>query len=195
MIQTPAQAVRGKSPAGKAAKDNNGQSPKAEPHGHGHSHTHSHSHKGHGHEYEHASPPPPPALTPGRRRILTILEEAGQPLGAYEMIDRLASASGKRPAPISIYRALDFLVDQGLVHRLASRNAFMACGQAHQAHEMVAFLICDVCGSVSEAASQPMRQSLTALAQEIGFAARDQIIEVTGRCATCQDSALAHKEG
>jgi Fur family zinc uptake transcriptional regulator len=186
MIQTPAQASRGKAPRGKVPKAKSGQPPKAELHRHGHSHDHAHGHE-HGSELH-------SALTPGRRRILTILEEAGQPLGAYEMIDRLASANGKRPAPISIYRALDFLVDQGLVHRLASRNAFMACGQAHQAHEMVAFLICDVCGLVSEVASQPMRKSLTALAQKIGFCARDQIIEVTGRCAACQGLSLASSQ-
>ena len=166
---------RAKSAGAKDPKAKTGPSIEAK----GHDHAHNHAH-GSSHGQVHAS------LTPGRRRILDILEEAGQPLGAYEMIDRLAAANGKRPAPISIYRALDFLVDQGLVHRLASRNAFMACGQAHQAHEMVAFLICDVCGLVSEAASQPMRKSLTALAQKIGFSARDQIIEVTGRCAACQ---------
>jgi len=68
------------------------------------------------------------SLTPGRRRILEILASEGRPLGAYEMIDRVAEATGKRPAPISIYRALDFLLENGLIHRLASRNAFLACG-------------------------------------------------------------------
>jgi Fur family zinc uptake transcriptional regulator len=177
MTQSSLSASRAKSARGKTRKAKAAQPPQAKGHDHAHDHDHNHSQA-----HDRASA----ALTPGRRRILTILEEAGQPLGAYEMIDRLAAANGKRPAPISIYRALDFLVDQGLVHRLASRNAFMACGQAHQAHEMVAFLICDLCGLVSEAASQPMRKSLTALAQKIGFSARDQIIEVTGRCAACQ---------
>ena len=62
------------------------------------------------------------SLTPGRRRILEILACEGRPLGAYEMIDRVAQATGKRPAPISIYRALDFLLENSLVHRLAPQR-------------------------------------------------------------------------
>ncbi len=125
-------------------------------------------------------------LTPGRRRILDVLETAGQPLGAYEMIDRIADLSGKRPAPISIYRALDFLVENGLAHRLASRNAFLACDHGHEASDPVAFLICDTCGAVAEATSEPMQRSLEAVAQQVGFSPRSRVIEVTGTCAACQ---------
>jgi Fur family zinc uptake transcriptional regulator len=127
-------------------------------------------------------------LTPGRRRILAILERARQPLGAYDMIDVIAGETGKRPAPVSIYRALDFLVEQGLVHRLASRNAFMACGHGHGEADPVAFLICDACGSVQERTSDSMRLSLDAVAGDVGFAARDRVIEVTGLCATCRSA-------
>ena len=125
-------------------------------------------------------------LTPGRRRILDVLASAGQPLGAYEMIDLIAARSGKRPAPISIYRALDFLVDHGLVHRLASRNAYLACDHRHRASDPVAFLICDTCGTVSEATSEPMQRSLDAVAEKAGFLPRSRVIEVTGTCATCK---------
>jgi Fe2+ or Zn2+ uptake regulation protein len=82
------------------------------------------------------------SLTPGRRRILEILACEGRPLGAYEMIDRVAQVTGKRPAPISIYRALDFLLENSLIHRLASRNAYLACGHGHAAQEPIVFLIC-----------------------------------------------------
>src|SRR5664279_4388117 len=75
------------------------------------------------------------SLTPGRRRILEILAREGRPLGAYELIDRVANETGKRPAPISIYRALDFLLENSLIHRLASRNAYLACGHGHAARE------------------------------------------------------------
>ncbi len=139
---------------------------------HGHAHSHSHAH--------------PVELTPGRKRILDVLEAAHQPLGAYEMIDLIATRTGKRPAPISIYRALDFLVENGLVHRLASRNAFLACGHSHKASEAVAFLICDTCGTVAETTSAPMRNSLDAVAEEVGFSPRSRVIEVTGTCATCR---------
>jgi Fur family zinc uptake transcriptional regulator len=138
-------------------------------------------HKHHDHQHD----APAAELTPGRRRILDVLAQAGRPLGAYEMIDRLAAATGKRPAPISIYRALDFLVDNGFVHRLASRNAFLACGHGHAASEPVVFLICDTCGEVKEVTSSDIRASLDGVASEAGFRARSRVIELAGECARC----------
>jgi Fur family transcriptional regulator, zinc uptake regulator len=125
------------------------------------------------------------SLTPGRRRIFEILAREGRPLGAYEMIDRVAEATGKRPAPISIYRALDFLLENGLIHRLASRNAYLACGHGHGAKEPIVFLICEVCGEVVEATSPAMRGILGALAQEAKFSPRAQVMEVAGKCRAC----------
>jgi Fur family zinc uptake transcriptional regulator len=128
-------------------------------------------------------------LTPGRRRVLDILHRVGRPLGAYELIEELAAGAGKRPAPISVYRALDFLLENGLVHRLASRNAFVACEHGHGAREPVAFLICESCGSVTEATSAELRHSLDALAEGAHFTARAKVIEVAGRCAACREGA------
>jgi len=125
------------------------------------------------------------SLTPGRWRILEILAREGRPLGAYEMIDRVAHATGKRPAPISIYRALDFLLENSLIHRLASRNAYLACGHGHVAREPIVFLICEVCGEVVEATSAAMRGALGDLAAEAKFSPRAQVMEVAGRCRTC----------
>ncbi|HUI21915.1 MAG TPA: transcriptional repressor [Methylocella sp.] len=125
------------------------------------------------------------SLTPSRQRILEMLSREGRPLGAYELIDRVAQATGKRPAPISIYRALDFLLENGLVHRLASRNAYLACGHGHDAKEPIVFLICDVCGEVVEATSAAMRGALSELAGEAHFAPRAQVMEVAGRCRLC----------
>src|ERR1700730_6740316 len=122
------------------------------------------------------------SLTPGRRRILEILAREGRPLGAYEMIDRVAQATGKRPAPISIYRALDFLLENGPIHRLASRNAYLACGHGHAAREPIGFLICEVCGEVVEATSAAMRGALGELVAEAKFSPRAQVMEVAGRC-------------
>ncbi len=124
------------------------------------------------------------ALTPARRRILDELCAAGRPVGAYELIDILAE-SGKRPAPISIYRALDFLVDNGLVHRLASRNAFLACAHGHGERDPVVFLICEACGAVAEETSGSVNRGLAAVARSRDFAPRAQVIEVAGRCAKC----------
>ena len=102
------------------------------------------------------------------------------------MMDRLASATGKRPAPISVYRALDFLVDNGLVHRLASRNAFLACAHGHDARDAVVFLICDDCGAVTEETSASVSADLASLAKKAGFASRAHVIELAGRCEKCK---------
>ena len=88
-------------------------------------------------------------FTPIRRAVLEALLASHRPLGAYEVIDELAKVTA-RPAPITVYRALDFLMENGLVHRIESRNAFLACAHDHGEASMVAFLICDRCGSVGE---------------------------------------------
>ena len=93
-------------------------------------------------------------FTPIRRQVLQALLSSHRPLGAYEVIDELAK-SMPRPAPITVYRALDFLMENGLVHRIESRNAYLACAHDHDAAAMVAFLICDVCGSVGEIPAVP----------------------------------------
>lgn len=125
------------------------------------------------------------ALTPSRRRILEILARERRPLGAYDLIDRVADLTGKRPAPISIYRALDFLLENSLVHRLASRNAYLACGHGHARETPIAFLICDVCGEVVEANSGALRGSIAELTAEAHFSPRAQVMEVTGLCRAC----------
>lgn len=127
-------------------------------------------------------------LTPGRRRVLDVLHSARRPLGAYELIERVATDTGKRPAPISVYRALDFLLENSLVHRLASRNAFMACEHGHDAREPVAFLICETCGTVTEATSEELAASLDALAEAAQFTAKAKVIEITGHCGACRSA-------
>lgn len=124
-------------------------------------------------------------LTPMRRRVLEILAASHKPLGAYEIMDKVA-AQGPRPAPITIYRALDFLRENGLVHRIESRNAFVACGRNHGSDALVAFLICDRCGAVGEAPAAAAVQSLTAAARSAGFAPNLSVIEITGTCSHCR---------
>ena len=124
-------------------------------------------------------------LTPSRRQILQILADEGRPLGAYDMIERVAAATGKHPAPISIYRALDFLLENGLVHRLASRNAYLACAHGHANQDPVVFLICDKCGTVIEATPKAVHRDLAALAAEVAFKPRAQVMEIAGLCREC----------
>lgn len=129
------------------------------------------------------------SLTPARQRILAILAREGRPLGAYDLIEKVSEETGKRPAPISVYRALDFLLENSLVHRLASRNAFLACGHAHAAQEPIVFLICEQCGGVVETTSEDFRGSLEGLAAEACFAPRATMMEVAGRCRDCSSIA------
>ena len=124
-------------------------------------------------------------LTPIRRQVLEVLLESHKPLGAYEIMDRSA-ADGTRPAPITIYRALDFLRDNGLVHRIESRNAFVACVNNHASGDLVVFLICEHCGAVGEAPSAAVTDSLNAAAKSAGFAPKSRVIEITGVCKHCR---------
>src|ERR1700745_2019192 len=103
-------------------------------------------------------------FTPIRRQVLQALLSSHRPLGAYEVIDELAK-SMPRPAPITVYRALDFLMANGLVHRIESRNAYLACAYDHEPPARVAFLICERCGSVGEMPAAPVAQSLNAAAR------------------------------
>jgi len=123
-------------------------------------------------------------LTPIRRLVLEALTAHHRPLGAYEIIDRLAD-DGPRRAPITVYRALDFLLENGLVHRIESRNAFVACINNHQASDMVVFLICERCGAVGEAPAAAVAATLKAAAKEAGFTPHAPVIEIAGVCAHC----------
>jgi Fur family transcriptional regulator, zinc uptake regulator len=133
----------------------------------------------------HAHPPPPRGLTPARQQALDILIKANRPVGAYEMIELMVDAKGKRPAPISVYRALGYLLDNGLAHRLASQNAFVVCGHCHDAEDAVVFLICEECGEVKEATSSVLSEELAAVAKTAGFAPRSRVVEIAGRCERC----------
>jgi Fur family transcriptional regulator, zinc uptake regulator len=124
-------------------------------------------------------------LTPLRRQVLETLTESHRTLGAYEIMDRMAE-QGPRPAPITVYRALDFLLENGLVHRIESRNAFLACIGKHEAGSgTTVFLICERCGAVGEANSKAVADTLQSAARAAGFAPKTRVIEITGVCAHC----------
>src|SRR5918912_970069 len=127
-------------------------------------------------------------LTAIRRQVLETLAESHRTLGAYEIMERMAG-DRPRPAPITVYRALDFLLENGLVHRIESRNAYLACAHDHDATSMVAFLICERCGSVGEIPAAPVAESLKAAAGASGFAPKLSVVEITGTCAHCQKAA------
>ena len=127
-------------------------------------------------------------LTPIRRQVLETLAESHKTLGAYEIMERMAG-QGPRPAPITVYRALDFLLENGLAHRIESRNAFLACISDHHAAgaATTVFLICDRCGAVGEASSAAVAETLQTAARAAGFTPKARVIEVTGVCAHCRE--------
>jgi Fur family zinc uptake transcriptional regulator len=123
-------------------------------------------------------------LTRIRKRVLSFVWESHSPVGAYDILDRL-NAEGRRTAPITVYRALDFLMENGLVHRLASVNAYTGCGvpeTPHGAH----FLICDECGAVAELLDPKIDRAISLGAKQAGFAVKSPVVEVQGRCPSCQ---------
>ncbi len=124
-------------------------------------------------------------LTPMRRHVLEALLASHSPLGAYEIMERLAD--GSRPAPITVYRALEFLRDNGLVHRIESRNAFVACVHNHAGSDPVIFLICERCGAVGEAAGGAAAEALKASCRAAGFAPKSPVIEIAGVCSHCRE--------
>jgi Fur family zinc uptake transcriptional regulator len=124
-------------------------------------------------------------LTPMRRHVLQALLASHRPLGAYEIIERLADPG--RPAPITIYRALDFLRDNGLAHRIESRNAFVACVHNHADDDIVVFFICERCGAVGEAPGGAVAEALKASSRAAGFAPKSPVIEIAGICTHCRE--------
>ena len=123
-------------------------------------------------------------LTPQRRRVLEILLADHVAVGAYEIVDRLADG-GRRPAPTIVYRALDFLIELGLVHRVASLNAFIACGHPGAVHG-AQFLICDSCGLIAELADPALTAAVREAARRADFDVMRPIVEIAGRCPACR---------
>lgn len=122
-------------------------------------------------------------LTGRRRRVLELVWRSHRAVKAYDLLAQMANEDpGVKPP--TVYRALDFLIAQGLVHRIESLNAFVGCvrpGQVH--HEQ--FLICDDCGTVQEVEVPEVGRSLTKAASGAGFQAAHQTVEVHGRCDSC----------
>lgn len=123
-------------------------------------------------------------LTALRQQIFEEIAASHQAIGAYEVLERIA-AKGHRLAPISVYRAIDALLEAGVIHRLESRNAFFACHAAHEAGHGQIVLTCERCTAVAEVAAAPIMDDIAAAAGTAGFKVRRTIIEVAGLCANC----------
>lgn len=127
-------------------------------------------------------------LTALRKRVLELVWASHEPLGAYDILDALARQDGRRGAPPTVYRALDFLLENGLVHRLASLNAFIGCNHPKAEHQGQ-FLICRQCRNVVELEQAEVGQAIAAGADKVGFLVEGQTVEVVGLCARCRRAA------
>ena len=126
-------------------------------------------------------------LTDIRRRVLELVWQSHAPVGAYELLEALR-ADGRGAQPPTVYRALEFLIEQGLVHRIESRNAFLGCPPT-AAMPRSQFLICRGCGSVAELTDRAIATAIEAGARKQGFAAHRSTVEIEGQCASCQQAA------
>ncbi len=126
-------------------------------------------------------------LTALRRRVLELIWASHQPVKAYELLARLQEASASA-APPTVYRALDFLLAEGLIHRLASLNAYVGCGQPDH-HHAGQFLICQGCEAVAELDDPAIAGLIREKAENQGFSLVDQTIELEGLCPECRDNA------
>lgn len=131
-------------------------------------------------------------LTELRRRVLEIIWNNPAPLGAYAILDILRN-EGRPGAPPTVYRALDFLLEQGLIHRLASLNVFTGCRQPGSRHGGQ-FLICQECGLVDELRNPMVEELLQSEAANRQFEVLAQMVEILGRCPACRSGVAHHAD-
>ena len=129
-------------------------------------------------------------LTPIRRQVLEIVWESHAPLGAYGILTRVNAAArregAREKAPPAVYRALKFLLDHGLLHRVESRNAYVGCGASGEPHAAW-FFICERCENAVEIDDGRIGGALRESARRAGFALESSVVELLGRCPRCRD--------
>ena len=124
-------------------------------------------------------------LTRMHRRVLALLWENWQPLGAHDPMDGYRRDTGRRVGPPTVYRALDFLVRQGLATRIESRNTFVPCAHPERPRRCL-FLLCGECGHSAELESAEVERLLAAKAARLGCRVSRMVIEVEGACRRCE---------
>ena len=130
-------------------------------------------------------------LTAIRARVLGLVAQAGRPIKAYDLLEQIRLDNSREgegagaAAPPTVYRALDFLLANGFIHKLESVNAFVACHHPNSAQHSVPFLICSRCHSAVELEDRAIVELLDGKARELGFSPQAQTLEVHGLCAKC----------
>ena len=125
-------------------------------------------------------------LTALRNNVLELIWQSHQPVGAYELLDILKSKR-RNAQPPTIYRALNFLLDLGLIHRIESLNAYVGCDTPQMSHN-TQFLICTSCGAAADISDLRLDKAINALAKDAKFSINHRSIEVEGQCPNCQVS-------
>ena len=121
-----------------------------------------------------------------REKVYSLLLNHENAVGAYDLLDELKKTEDSAK-PATIYRTLEFLLDLGMIHRLESSNAFVACHH-FDCHHPTQFLICDQCGNVHEIQSDGLQEKLDTQAKTVGFKITRQTIEAHGTCANCHSA-------
>jgi len=123
-------------------------------------------------------------LTPIRRRVLELIWDSHEPVKAYDLLQKLQNEI-RHAAPPTVYRALNFLLDEGLVHKLQSLNAYVGCGQPGHINSGQ-FLICNGCGEIAELYDSRLVNLISKNATSVGFEIENQVIEIRGSCSNCK---------
>ena len=132
-------------------------------------------------------------LTPQRLEVLRLLSLQQGAISAYDLLD-LLRASEPQAKPPTVYRALDFLLEQGFVHKVESANSYVLCHLFDQPTHTSAMFICDRCGSVKEEGAEGVEDIMHTLAAKMGFALRHNVIEAHGLCGDCVEVEACHHQ-
>jgi Fur family zinc uptake transcriptional regulator len=127
-------------------------------------------------------------FTERRRQVLELIWTSHEPVGAYYILDMMNAEKSARIAPMTVYRAIDFLMANGLVHRIASRNVYVGCSHPDSRHAGY-FLICRECGRVAEIDEDAISSALRDGTKHAGFDAISPMIEIEGRCLNCRENS------
>jgi len=133
-------------------------------------------------------------LTPQRLEVLRLMSEQNGAISAYDLLDLLRHSEPQAKPP-TIYRALDFLLEQGFIHRVESTNSYVVCHHFEEPSHTSAMLICDRCGSVTEQHADGVEDILKSLALKTGFTLAHSVIEAHGFCQQCGEiEACTHPD-
>jgi len=131
-------------------------------------------------------------LTPLRREVVSILAGLAKPVGAYEIMDHLAKIKGHAVAPPTVYRTLDFLVENGFVVKIESKQAYIACDDPGHDHHGI-LLLCTGCGRSTEIDNAEVDKILVKTASASHFHLQRQVVEIEGICQSCSETAVLRR--